>query len=64
MTGSFQAVAQLVHPVLGLPDFQCDPKVSLEVHDERGPIPLHPREPQGLRGLLQMGGQRDPDLWG
>jgi len=62
VTGPFHPVPQLVHPLLGLPDFQRDPELPLEVHDERGPIPLHPREPKGLRRLLQMDSQRGSDL--
>ena len=62
MAGPLQSVAELVHPLLSLPDFQGNPKLPLEVHDERGPVPLHPREPKGLRRLLQMGGQRGPHL--
>lgn len=56
------AVAQLVHPVLSLANFQRDPKLAFQMHGQGGAIPLHPREPKRLRGLFQVRSQRRPHL--
>ena len=62
MTGPFQPVTQLVHPVLSLTHFQRNPKLPFQVHHQGGPIPLHGWQAKRLGGLLQVRHQRRPHL--
>src|SRR3989338_6179499 len=54
MAGSLQTIPELMHPVLGLTDFQLYPKLPLYMGRQRGAVPSDTVQSEPLRRFLQM----------
>ena len=54
MTGSLQPIPKLMHPVLGLADFQLYSKLPLKMDRQCGAVPSNAVQSELLGRLLQM----------